>query len=274
MSASSETWQTAIAEVGEDDVVIRGYPLSELVGQVTFVDTIFLVHTGELPGAERRRMLDAIFVALIEHGISPSTIIARSLASCGTPSQAAIAGGILSIADWHGGSGEQLGRALAEVVARVGALTGDDLAAALRTEAATLVADHRARGERFEGFGHPQHPGGDPRAHLLFAVAEHLGVAGAHVALVRLLDTEIERAQGRRIAVNITGALAALLLDLGFSWRAIRGMVIAPRTAGLVAHVVEELEQGGRWRHAPADSVTYSGPARRSLPADRPGPTA
>lgn len=266
MSGDAGQWATSIAEVQGDDVLIRGYALSDLVGQVTFIDSIFLVHTGELPSVERRQMLDAIFVALIEHGISPSTIIARSLVSCGTPSQAAIAGGVLSIADWHGGSGEQLGEALAAVVAECHGLAGDELVVALRQRAADLVADYRSRKQRFEGFGHPQHPDGDPRGKLLFDVADGLGVTGPHVTLTRLLDEEIEVSMGRRLAVNVTGALAALLLDLGFSWRAIRGMVIAPRTAGLVAHVVEELDQGGRWRHVPADQVTYTGPAPRSLP--------
>jgi len=266
--SSTEDWQTEIAEVRDDDVLIRGYRLSDLVGQISYTDAVFLVHTGELPTPERRNMLDAIFVALIEHGISPSTIVARVLASCGTPSQAAVAGAILSIADWHGGSGEQLGKVLAEIIAEVDGnpTTPTQFEDKLRDRAAQLVAEYRIKKQRFEGFGHPQHPDGDPRGLLLFRIADNLGVSGPHVTLVRILDKEIERAMGRRLAVNVTGAIAALLLDLGFSWRAIRGMVIAPRSAGLVAHVVEELEQGGRWRHAPSEHVIYTGHAERSLP--------
>lgn len=266
MSGDAQTWSTGIAEVQEDEVVVKGYLLSDLVGKVTYTDSVFLVLTGELPSAERRQMLDAIFVALIEHGISPSTIITRMLASCGTPTQAAIAGGVLSIADWHGGSGEQLAETLAAVVAEARAGGDEPGADALRERAAALVADYRSRKERFEGFGHPQHKGGDPRAELLFGIAERLGVAGAHTTLVRLLDEEIASSLGRRLPVNITGAIAALLLDLGFPWRAIRGMVITPRTAGLLAHVIEELDAGGRWRHASADQVTYTGPPPRPVP--------
>lgn len=265
MSARSDQWSTAIAEVCEDDVLVRGYRLSDLIGRISYTDAVFLVHTGQLPSAERRQTLDAIFVALIEHGISPSTIIARMLASCGAPSQAAVAGAMLSIADWHGGSGEQLGEVLAEAVASVVdvEIDGPERDAALRERAASLVAEYRAKKQRFDGFGHPQHPEGDPRGVLLFRIASDLGVSGPHVAFVKLLDEEIERSIGRRLAVNVTGAIAALLLDLGFSWRAIRGMVIAPRSAGLAAHVVEELEQGGRWRHASADQVSYTGPGER-----------
>src|SRR6056297_594917 len=171
MSSSSDQWETSIAEVRHDDVVIRGYPLSELVGRITFVDAVFLDHTGELPTEPERQMLDAIFVSLIEHGISPSTIIARSLVSCGTPSQAAIAGGVLSIADWHGGSGEQLGETLAAVVADCSEVPRASLDTELRTKAASLVANYRQEKRRFEGFGHPQHPDGDPRGKLLLDIA-------------------------------------------------------------------------------------------------------
>jgi len=58
---------------------------------------------------------------------------------------------------------------------------------------------------------------------------------------------------------NITGALAAVMLDLGFPWTSIRGIVISARSLGLTAHVVEELEQGNKWRHAPSEQVEYTG---------------
>jgi len=263
--SDAQSWTTAIAEVQDDDVIVRGYRLSDLVGTVTFVDAIFLVHTGELPSPAKRAMLDAIFVSLIEHGISPSTIITRMLASCGTPSQAAVAGGVLSIADWHGGSGEQLSRVLSEIVtaAQESGRVDDE---ALERHTRQLVADYQARRLRFAGFGHPQHSDGDPRAVALLELADELGVSGTYVRAVRGLEAEIERSRGRRLPLNVTGALAALLQDLGFSWQAIRGLVIAARSAGLVAHVVEELEQGGRWRHASEDEVAYTGPHDRTLP--------
>jgi citrate synthase len=265
MSSDVGEWSTAIAEVRHDDVLIRGYRLTELIGTISYIDSVFLVHTGELPTSGQRRVLDAIFVSLIEHGISPTTIIARTLASCGTPMQASLSGALLSIADWHGGSGEQLGGVLADLVS----LSENDNDLAART--AELVSVYRAQRRRFEGFGHPQHPDADPRASQLFAVADEAGVSGRHVAAARMLEAEIERSSGRRLALNVTGAIAALLLDLGFSWMAIRGMVIAARASGLVAHVVEEREQGGTWRHVPGDRVTYTGAPDRRLRPDPDG---
>jgi citrate synthase len=257
MAADIGKWETAIAEVGDDDVLVRGYRLSELTGSVSYTEAAYLVATGELPRVEQRRMLDAILVSLIDHGISPSSIVARMLASCGTPVQASLAGGMLSVADWHGGAGEQVAYQLAELVSGADGTLADAVAKAVRVQLAS--------GRRFEGFGHPQHPAGDPRALRLLDLADELRVAGEHVRALRLMSAEIA-ATRRPLGVNVNGAVAAVLLDLGFAPGAVRGVVIAARSFGLLAHVLEEREQGGRWRHAGADAVTYTGPAERPMP--------
>ncbi|MBD8605498.1 citryl-CoA lyase [Aeromicrobium fastidiosum] len=253
---SDMSWRTAIAQVNADDVIIRGHRLTDLVGSVTYADMAFLLMRGDLPSAPERNMLDAILVTLADHGISPTTIIARTLASCGTPIQASIAGASLSIADWHGGSGEEVGQILAEILER----TSDGADAAV--VCASLVADRKERREQVPGFGHPQHTGGDPRAIQLLGLAESYGVAGRYCETLDILGTALGESTGRENLrrANVTGALAAVLLDLGFPWRSIRGVVIAARSLGLTAHVVEELEQGNRWRHAAGDSVEYTGP--------------
>lgn len=263
MASDSDTWRTAIAEVREDDVLVRGYRLSELVGSVSYSESVFLVLVGELPNSAQAKMLDAVLVSLIEHGISPSSIIARTLASCGTPLQASVAGALLSIADWHGGSCEQLAQLMAPAVAI--ARAASDREAELRSQAAAIVRLSRVQHQRLEGFGHPQHTGGDPRAGMLIRLAEQLGVDGDHVRLLRYLESSIEAELGRPLAANVTGALAAILLDLGIPTNAVRGVVIAARAPGLAAHVTEELDQAGRWRHASASAVTYTGPTARSV---------
>jgi citrate synthase len=263
--SEQSTWTTEIAQVTQDDVMIRGYLLSDLVGKITYVDSIFLVITGELPSAERKAMMEAIFVSLIEHGISPSTIVTRMLTSCGTPMQAALAGGALSVADWHGGAGAALGEELEAAVKLVGPVEEPLREAGLTKYAEEMVTRYRQENVRFEGFGHPQHTDGDPRATQLFALAENLGVLGPHSQLAMILDREIEKALGRRLPINVNGAVAALLLDLGFPAASNRGLVIGARMTGLVGHVVEELEQGNRWRHAPGDEVSYVGPKLRKL---------
>jgi citrate synthase len=253
---SDITWETAIAEVRSDEVVIRGHRLSELVGSVTYSDMAFLLIRGSLPTPPEKAMLEAILVSLADHGISPTTIVARTLASCGSPIQGSMAGAILSIADWHGGSGEEMAQILA-------ALVRDREEGADPAPSTTFARARVAAKLRVPGFGHPQHTDGDPRARQLLGLAAAFGVAGAHCAELTELGEALAAASGRaplRIA-NVTGALAAILLDLGFPWSSVRGIVISARSLGLTAHVVEELEQGNKWRHVPADQVVYTGPA-------------
>jgi citrate synthase len=258
------TWQTSIAEVQTDDVVIRGHRLNDLIGKVSYTDMAFLLVRGDLPAENESKMLEAVMVSLVDHGISPSSIVARSLASCGTPIQASIAGAMLSIADWHGGSGEDLARVLAETVERRESFAEDgaEWPAGLSEGCDHIIAERKARREQIPGYGHPQHVEGDPRATKLLALARELGVDGRHCELLFLLGERLEAATGKEVlrAPNITGALAAILLDLGFPWQSLRGFVIASRSLGLTAHIVEELEQGNRWRHSPAEDVEYTGP--------------
>ena len=252
---SGVEWTTGIAKVDVDEVIVRGHRLSDLIGQVTYTDMAFLLVRGSLPEPGERAMLDGILVALADHGISPTTIVARTLTSCGTPIQASIAGAMLSIADWHGGSGEEVARILDDLAAAAG--PGD------RQAVCDSFVDTRVSARvQVPGFGHPQHSDGDPRARQLLGLAASLGVAGEFCQLVVALGEALAKRTGRpQLGLpNVTGALAAILLDLGFPWQSIRGIVIAARSLGLTAHVVEELEQGNKWRHAPADAVRYTGP--------------
>jgi citrate synthase len=255
---SDMKWRTSIAEVRKDDVIIRGYRLDDLVGRLNYTEMSLLILTGDLPSPEQTAMLDAVMVTLSDHGISPSTIVARTLASTGSPVQGSIAGGVLTIADHHGGSGEQLAQLLLPI------LSSRDLDASCRR----LVEDARLDHRQIPGFGHPQHPDGDPRARRLLNMAYELGVAGDAVAALDALGAQLAVSTGRTSLrqPNITGALAAVVLDLGLPWQSIRGLVIASRSVGLAAHVAEEMMQGNRWRHAPATDVTYDGPVERTLP--------
>lgn len=256
MAADAQEWSTAIAQVMPDDVLVRGKLLSDIVGRRTFTEVVFLEIVGRFAEPGEREMLDAVLVSLVEHGISPSSMITRMLVSCGTPVQAALAGGLLSIADWHGGSGEQVGALFAALLERETASVGS-----LDEQAREMIVAETAGGARLPGYGHPQHPDGDPRAETLLGLAEHHGVSGAHCRAARALERGLSQVSGKSVPLNVTGAIAAVLLDLGFPVRSLRGVGIGARAFGLTAHAVEELEQGGRWRHVDAAAVGYTGPS-------------
>ncbi len=78
-------WRTAIAYKTKDRIVVRGYDLNDLVGNLSLTEMAYLVWRGELPSEEHARMLDALLVSLAEHAFSPSSAASRFVASGGVP---------------------------------------------------------------------------------------------------------------------------------------------------------------------------------------------
>jgi citrate synthase len=227
-----------------DILTMRGLDtLSEIVGVKSFTETFFFIVTGRMPGAGETMCFDACLNVLMDHGLTPSALVAR-LTEDSAPEdmQVSIAAGLLLVANRHVGTMSGAGRLLAEAVAG-----GEDP----RAWAAGVVARFKARKKRIPGFGHPHYFPEDPRAERLFQVAEAAGCDGRYIGLIRLLGDEIEAAMGRRLTLNVTGAMAAVLSEIGFPVEAMRGVAVVGRAAGLVAHIHEE-KQTGLARHLTA----------------------
>lgn len=258
MASTTDDWSTDIAEVRDDDVLIRGHLLTTIIGQRSFGELAYLIIGGRWPTEGQARVLEAIMVSVMEHGISPTTTVTRMMASYGNPIQVGVAAGLLTVGDHHGGAGEQIAGWLRELVASIDS-TGSDRAKAIRATARSFVAERREAREPIEGFGHPHHDV-DPRTPLLFDIAREHGVYGDHSLLLESIEAELEAAVGRRIAINIDGVSAALLSDLDLDPRLGRPILMAPRVLSLAAHFIEEEDQGNKWRHVPSSQVKYTGP--------------
>ncbi|GAA1859422.1 citryl-CoA lyase [Pseudonocardia ailaonensis] len=255
-------WETAIAEVLPDDVVVRGRRLTDILGKLSFAEMVYLVLTGSEATPGQARVLEALLVSVVDHGISPSSMLTRMYASYGVPIQVAIAGGELAFGDYHGGTSQQIGEELSSLVVAASATPGD-LDRNLRTTAARHVAESREAKQRVLGFGHPQHDV-DPRVPILLRIAAEEGVAGLHTRLVSYLETELAQSLGRRVPASFQSVSAALALDLGIDHRAARALIISPRAIGLAAHFLEEVDQGHRIRNVSGGQVTYTGRACES----------
>jgi citrate synthase len=259
-------WETAICKVvshdGEEEIVVRGHRLSDLIGRISFAEAMFLMLQGRLPSPAQARVLDALLVALIEHGIAPPSKVSRCFASYGTSIQAAVGGGIIAFGDRMGGLGEQLARLMADALTPLGdpARLSD---AQLRPAAHAIVEAARRDGGRVPGFGIPLH-GADPRARQMLAVAREAGTFGAYGRLAELIEAELAAARGgKAVPMNLDGVGAAIALDLGFDWRATRLFLLTPRSVSMGAHFLEEQAQDSVWRHLRAEQVTYIGPEPR-----------
>ena len=253
-----EPWRTAIATSDENTLRIRGYEITALM-KLTFADTVFLLHRSRLPNANERRLLDAILVAVADHGSgAPSCATARLAASGNRQSlSAAVAAGILAIGDEHGGAGSACMELIAEglELATAEKLSIDDAARRIAQSA-------KSEKRRLPGFGHRVHTAADPRTYFLFGTAEEAGVAGTGIEFMRALNDAIAQTI-RPLPINIDGALAAVLFDLGFPPAFGKLVFIIGRVAGLTAEVAEEYAREKAMRiRIP---VIYDGPEPREL---------
>jgi len=257
------TFTTAISRIvsneTEEELILRGRRLTDLIRTASFAEAVFLMLTGRMPTPGQARTLDAAWTACVDHAITPAAMIGRAFASYGTSPTAAIAGGVLMFGEITGGAGEPMARLMSGALARAGA-TGTEASDDMIAEAArTIVETAQKSGERVPGFGIPAHAV-DPRAPALLEVARKNGAAGVHCRLLVALEDELAKAKGRRIAINLDGIVAALVLDLGLPIEATAAFVMIPRSFSTLAHFIEEKAQRTKWRHVPQEGVTYTGP--------------
>jgi len=254
-----ETWRTALVTSNATNIWVRGYDIASLMQGATFVDTIFLLHRGRLPDKNERRLLDAILVAVADHGAgAPSCATARLVASGNRQSlSAAIAAGILAIGDEHGGAGS-LCMEMIDTGVRLARVNG----ISLKEAAERVFEDARAKKARLPGLGHRVHSD-DPRKDVLFGMARECGLAKEGIAFMEILEASV-REKIKPLPINVDGALAAVLYDLGFPPEAGKLFFIIGRVAGLSAEVAEEYAREKAMRiRIP---VRYDGEPPREFP--------
>lgn len=249
-------WRSGISDSDAAHVWNRGYDVTDLMRGATFAAVVFLLHRGRLPNEGERRLMEAMLIASADHGAgSPSAVAARVAATGNRRGlEAAVAAGVLAIGDAHGGAGYAAMELIAAGVARA-----HESGATFAAVAAEMVQAEVASGRRIPGLGHRTHAE-DPRTAVLFAMARDGGVAADGVAFWEAMAAAVAE-QVRPLPINVDGALAAVLHDLGFPPQAAKLLFIVGRVGGLTAQVMEELarEQPMRVRVA----VTYDGPAPR-----------
>lgn len=256
-------WNSAITQVKPNELRLRGYRIDDLMGHVTFAQAIFLALMGELPTPAVGRLLDAMLVASIDHGATPpSALAARTSASTGAALNAALAAGILSINQHHGGAIEDCMHVIRDVAAQLPAATPD--AADITRAASDRVSDARAAKQRLPGFGHRIHSD-DPRTARLFTLAEEAGIADQGVAIVHALADALAVQTGRTLPINVDGAIAALLVDLNITPALANAFFIMARVPGLVAHIHEEQTRERPMRRIHPTDHGYDGPPDATL---------
>jgi citrate synthase len=251
--------QTAICASNPETIIVRGKDLTrELIGKIDFTEYFWLLVTGAVPSKGQRQVLDATLVAIAEHGLVPSVQASRmTLAAAPEALQGAVAAGILGCGSVVLGSAEAAGRFFALIEQRrVGGASLDEAITA-------VVQEYRAAKRAIPGYGHPLHRGGDPRALRLLEVGAETGTRGRYAEVALRVEKMLPTLIGKSLTLNVSGAIPAVLLDASFPLQALKGIPILARTAGLIAHLLEEQLRpiGFVLSHAAEQAISYDGPA-------------
>jgi citrate synthase len=220
-----------------DRIVVHGKDLpNEILGHLNLGDMAFLGLTGRVPDAKESTLFNAMVVTLVEHGVTPSALVAR-LTYLGAPEalQAAVAGGLLGLGSVFVGSMEGVAKMLSE-----------------NTDISTL--------KRVPGLGHPIHKPVDPRTTRLFEIARETGFYGKHCKRME------EIAKQKNLVLNATGAIGALACELGLDWRSVKGLGVMARAVGLVGHLLEEAKQPMAeeiWRRTEEEASAHLRPKKK-----------
>jgi citrate synthase len=264
--SAPERWQSSLTEIEPNKILIRGYPLDEMMGRLGFAEAVYLLLMGELPTPAIGRMLNAVLVSSIDHGVTPpSTLAARNVATSGAPLKDCVAAGILAFGPHHGGDIESCMRFLD------GGLTHMRGGKTVQQAAEAIVSECVKVEEVPPGFGHRFHTR-DPRAARLFQMALELEVEGEHVRLIRVTERALETYTahfGRPLPVNVDGAIAAICADLGFAYELGNAIFLISRLPGLIAHAHEERARQSPMRQIDPKDHGYDGAAQRRLPEGR-----
>lgn len=255
MSDVSDWWSTDIIDMAPGQIRMRGHPIEDLIGKVSFPQMIWLMVRGDMPSDAQAKLFEAALVAAVDHGPqAPSIAAARMAVTCGLPLNGAMASAVNMLDDVHGGAGEQAVALYRKVETFDAPLTE------------VLDAWRAEHGPFLPGFGHRFHKPVDPRAPRLLALVDdattHGAVSGDYAAVARSIEMALAAEKGKPVPMNIDGATAVIFAELGFPAPLARGLFCLSRSVGILSHAWEQQEQGGRNKGPtpPGYRWTYNGP--------------
>jgi citrate synthase len=248
-----------MAKVEIDRITVRGLDLcKEVIGQQSFTSYFLFLLTGKTPSEKLVLATDATLIAIAEHGLVASVQASRmTLAAAPDALQGAVAAGLLGCGSVILGASETAGLLLVDML-KMSQTSGESLDQIAKRK----LEEIRQSRATLPGFGHPTHKLGDPRAAKLLNLAHEWEIAGPHVEALKALEHHVEGVYQKKLPMNVSAAIPAVLLDAGFPVGALKGVPLLARTASLVAHLLEEQVRpiGFKLSRAAEEAIEYDGP--------------
>ncbi len=243
------TFKTSVSGKHEGVHFVRDLPHADLVQNATFASSVYYMITGRMPDEAQEKIFNAILVAGMDHGISPASgFVPRVVASTGNDVAHSLAAGILALGPYHGLAIESASRTLVQVKEK-----GIE----------SLEESHFAPKKRILGLGHPHYKHTDPRTDQLFALAKEAGLSTEYQDVIYQVQTAVHDRLEKHLVINIDGAIAALLLDLGFPPQAGNALFVLARTGGMIAHILEEITNEKPVRRIDESDIEFTPPQNR-----------
>jgi len=234
---------TSIGHSTPETITVRGRDLaSDVMGRMSFSELAFLLASGRAPSEAEATLFNAVLVSLADHGLTPTALAAR-LTYTGAPEaiQGSIAAGLLGGGSVFLGPVEDTARFLDEILSSIPS-DQRSVDSVLEATATTAVQEALDAGVRIPGLGHPVHRETDPRTPRFYELADELKLSGPNLRLLEFVAAAHRKATGKALPINGAGAAGAVLADLGFPPALTRGFALLARTAGLIGHLAEEME--------------------------------
>jgi citryl-CoA lyase len=250
-------WASPVSTVQDGEILVRGYPIRELIEQLSFSDAVYLVLRGELPSPVESAVMRACLLAILDYAVGPAPIAARVVASANPQLGPAMAAGILAQGA-YAVSPQDTGEFIRGARRRL-----EDFAGDVDRAAVAIVEETRAAGRRIPGLGHPSNLGEDERAAALERVLRTSGLWGTSARLYAAVHATFVRATGKPLVINVDGMLGVALTELGFDPVEMGGIAALSMLPGIIANVVHELKAGVRIRTV--EDMVYTGPRKRHL---------
>lgn len=244
---NSRLLKTSITRVETDKIVTLGYNQRDLIEKIRYSDMVFLILKGRLPSMKESKVFNHVLVSFCDHGVTPpSTQTARLVTSSGSPINSAIAGAFLSFGHKHAGAIEKTMELYQSKIDSL-YLTEDSNIdnKQIASLAIEIYNEYVLVNKKIPGFGHRYH-NVDPRADKLMELVIKEGFIGPHIKLALAVEDLVF--DKKQIRLNVDGANAAILSDLGFDPEQGLGVFMIGRLPGLIAHAHEERVDGKEFR--------------------------
>lgn len=255
----SQYWTTRISRASNGSITVRGYPVEELIRNLSYNQSAFLLLKGELPTDREAALFDLVLRSGMDQQFISSAAGAARFTASAFPESAipALASGMLASGSITGSPQQPAEMLMASVAAdrihESGASSTIDM----------WLEQHGA----VPGLGHPVHKENEPRAVTVRDMAMELNGWGIHGERLDAIEARLSVQKNRDIPINLAGAIAAVLVELRFDPLIIGGLGALSYGMSLLAHITEEIREGVPLRIIPdALGGHYAGPDDRHLP--------